>query len=180
MKCASTQSTLSTISTDSRGTTLIELSIVMGIAAVLMAMILGLSHHITRISNISKAKTVLAVWHLAMDNWHQTFGEYPGDIYEGGKLIESPYNDSEVLGRLSNTYYKVSITLYINNTMDGVDFSSYATQPVKIFDPWGTPYVYIRHENKQSYELFSCGPDACTPYLDDEETTSYDDIYFER
>ena len=162
------------------GTTLIELSFVTGIAAMLLAMILGLAHHITRTSNISKTKTVLAAWHLAMDNWHQTFGEYPGDIYEGGKFIESPYNDSDILGRLSNTYYQVSITLYVNGGMNGVDFSSYATQPVKVFDPWGTPYIYIRHENKQSYELFSCGPDASTPVLGDEERTGFDDIYFER
>jgi type II secretory pathway pseudopilin PulG len=163
-----------------KGTTLIELSFVTGIAALLLAMILGLAQHVTRISNISKAKTVLGAWHQAMDNWHQAFGEYPGDIYEGGTLIGSPYNDSEVLGRLSNTYYQVSIILYSNNTMGGVDFRNYATQPVKIFDPWGTPYIYERDESKQAYQLYSCGPDASSPVLGDEDRTGYDDIYFDR
>lgn len=176
-------STQSTMSSNRRGTTLIELSFVAAIAATLLAMIVGLSMHITRVSNITKAQTVLAAWHLAMDNWHQTFGEYPGDIYEDGKWIRSEYDkEFSGLSHLSNTYHNVYVSLNGSRSY----FHTYCTQPVKIRDPWGTPYVYIRDENKQSYELFSCGPDADTERTELEagrarsHDTSLDDIYFER
>lgn len=167
-----------------RGMTLIELSIVTGIAALLLAMILGLSHHITTASNIRRAQTDLAAWHLAMDNWHNTFGEYPGDIYvDGVRDPNPPYNwEFNELTHLSNTYYNAAVRL--NGAT--ARFRSYCTMPVKIFDPWGTPYVYIRDENRQAYELFSCGPDADSESIElpagNKRThdTSLDDIRFER
>ena len=168
-----------------KGTTLIELSFVTGIAAMLLAMILGLARHVTRVSNISKAKTVLAAWHLAMDNWHQTFGEYPGDIIREDGSRESPL-DENILGNLSNVYYQASQFLYDESSLAEVKFGNYCTQPIKVFDPWGTPYIYLRDESRQSYELYSCGPDADTEEIELEpgrtrtHNTSFDDIYFGR
>lgn len=160
-----------------RGVTLIEISFVTAIAAVMMAMILGLAQHISAISDIRRAQTDLATWHQAMDNWHDTFGEYPGDIIRENGARDSPL-DGETLGNLSNVYYKASQFFYDNTSIAEVKFETYCTQPVKISDPWKTPYIYLRDEGRQSYKLFSCGPDARTPDLGDEERTGYDDIYF--
>jgi len=168
-----------------RGVTLIEICFVTAIAAVLMAMILGLAHHMTAASNIRRTQADLGAWHLAMDNWHETFGEYPGDIIEGNNRF-SVMTGNDYLSNLSNVYYECYTTFYRNNNMTGVYFSTYCTLPVKIKDPWDTPYIYIRDENRQSYDLFSCGPDADTEALPPPggttrtHDTTLDDIFFER
>lgn len=167
-----------------RGITLIELSFVTAIAAVLMAMILGLSQHVSAISDIRRAQTDLAAWHQAMDNWHETFGEYPGEIIDGNTRI-SVMTGNDYLSNLSNVYHEC-YTVFYPNTMTGVYFKTYCTLPVKIKDPWGTPYIYLRDEGRQSYQLFSCGPDADTELLPSsggaarKNDTTLDDIFFER
>ena len=166
-----------------RGITLIEIGFVTAIAAVLMAMILGLAHHITGASNIRRAQTDLGAWHLAFDNWHETFGEYPGEIIEGGVRGETLFDNGDILSNLSNVYANCAVFFYQQNSMTGINFSSYCTLPVKIKDPWGTPYIYMRDESRQSYELFSCGPDAETEYINSgarAHNTNLDDIFFER
>ncbi len=162
-----------------RGMTLIELSIVTGITALLLAMILGLSQHVGSMADLRAAQIEIGRWHLAMDNWHQTFGEYPGDIIRENGERESVLGGDE-RGYLSNTYYTVSVFLHDNGSLSEVAFRSYCTQPVKVRDPWGTPYIYLRDQSRQSYELFSCGPDAQSPILGGEERSAYDDIRFER
>ncbi|MFA7172116.1 MAG: type II secretion system protein GspG [Kiritimatiellia bacterium] len=164
-----------------RGVTLIELGFVTAIAAVLMAMVLGLAQHISAISDIRRAQSDLAAWHQAMDNWHNTFGEYPGDIIDGGKTKEYLLS-TDYLANLSNVYYKCQARFYIGTESTNYHFSSCCTMPASIYDPWGTPYVYRRDVNKQAYELFSCGPDADTelpPSTSGASSTS-DDIFFER
>lgn len=172
--------------TDScRGITLIEISFVTAIAAVLMAMIVGLSQHVSAISNIRRAQTDLAAWHLAMDNWHETFGEYPGEIYRENGLRDTVL-DGDILANLSNVYYNVSVFLTTDTTLHEISFRSYCTLPIKIKDPWGTPYIYTRDEGRQSYDLFSCGPDADTASLPGvggagkKHDTTLDDVFFER
>ncbi len=162
-----------------RGVTLIEISFVTAIAAVLMAMILGLSHHISGVSDIRRAQTELGAWQLALDNWHETFGEYPGDIIDANNRFSVMTGD-DYLSNLSNVYHECYTVFYQNNSMTGVYFRSYCTLPVKVTDPWGTPYIYTRDESRQSYELFSCGPDAATAVLNGETSTTLDDIFFEQ
>jgi len=163
-----------------RGVTLIEISFVTAIAAVLMAMILGLSHHISVVSDIRRAQTELGAWQMALDSWHETFGEYPGEIIEGGNRVQPLLDDSDILSNLSNVYANCTVFFYQNNSMTGVYFKSYCTLPVKMTDPWGTPYIYTRDESRQSYELFSCGPDAGTAALNGESSATLDDIFFEQ
>jgi type II secretory pathway pseudopilin PulG len=180
MKSASTKSTLSAESQSKRGMTLIELSIITGIASLLFAMILGLSHHVTAVSNIRKAQAELGKWQLALDEWRHQFGEYPTRIIRENGEPEAVMTADDELGNLSNVYYKVSVVMNHNNSQAEVHFREIISQPVEIFDPWGTPYVYLPHPGRQSYKLFSCGPDAQTPELGDEDRSAYDDIHFER
>ncbi len=159
--------------------TLIELSIVTGITALLLAMILGLSQHVGCMADLRAAQTEIGKWHLAMDHWQQTFGEYPGDIIRENGIRDSVLGGDE-RGNLSNVFYQVSVFLHDNGSLSEISFRSYCSQPVKVRDPWGTPYIYIRDAGRQSYELFSCGPDAQSPILGGEERSGYDDIRFER
>jgi len=165
-----------------KGITLIELSIVTGIAAAMMAMILGLARHVTTNSNIRRTQSELGAWHLAMDNWHDIFGEYPGDIIREDGSRDTTL-DGTILNNLQNVYNDSGSFFYHNNSMTGLSFRSCCTHPVKIKDPWGTPYIYLRDAGRQSYELFSCGPDAETEYLNSgiyNHDTNLDDIFFVR
>ena len=89
-------------------------------------------------------------------------------------------NQDDELGNLSNVYYNVSVIMHHNHSLAEVHFREIISQPVEIFDPWGTPYVYLPDPSRQSYKLFSCGPDAASPVLGDEDRSAYDDIHFER
>ncbi len=180
MKRASTKFTLSAESQSKRGMTLIELSIITGIASLLFAMILGLSHHVTAVSDIRKAQAELGKWQLALDEWRQQFGEYPASIIRENGKRDPVMNPDDELGNLSNVYYKVSVVMHHNSSLAEVHFREIISQPVEIFDPWGTPYVYLLDGGRQSYVLFSCGPDARTPELGHNNRTAYDNIYFER
>jgi Tfp pilus assembly protein PilE len=59
------------------GMTMIELCVVMGIATVLMAMVLGLSRHVNEIVKNRHAQADLGEWHETLNDWFLKFGMYP-------------------------------------------------------------------------------------------------------
>ncbi|MDA3923437.1 MAG: type II secretion system protein GspG [Kiritimatiellae bacterium] len=168
-----------------RGVTLLEISFVTAIAAVLMAMILGLAHHMTAVSNIRRAQSDLGAWHLAMDNWYEIFGAYPGEVTEEGVMTEFLLSHDDEYLELSKVYYECRTEFYINGYRTNQLFTSCCTLPTSIYDPWGEPYRYFRDDNKQAYKLFSCGPDTESGNVnfkgqDNPDSTTLDDIFFEN
>lgn len=59
------------------GMTMIELSIVMAIMSVLLALVLGLGKHVNAVVKIRRAQADLGEWHEALNRWYLQFGEYP-------------------------------------------------------------------------------------------------------
>lgn len=172
--------------------TLIELAVVMGIATVLMALVLGLSRHVNEIVKIRRAQADLGEWHETVERWHLQFGAYPNpyERIENGvvKLLQDPSNPAMNLSNLLSNCY-IQFTVQPAGTTTNVHFSDYKTSPVSMKDPWGSSYIYDCDPGGQSYVLFSCGPDsksilgavgipsgttAGTP------DPTLDDIYFER
>lgn len=160
------------------GMTMIELGIVMGIVSALLALILGLSRHVNETVKIRRAQTELGEWHESLNRWHLQFGEYPYGNPQDDDL-QSKTNPSQNLSNiLQNAYVELARD---TGGVTNITFRSALASNVSHIDPWGQPYIYLCDEGRQSYSLFSCGPDSRTRVHDTgAEANTYDDIYFER
>ena len=140
--------------------TLIELGVVMGIVAVLMAMVLGLSRHVTEVVKIRRAQADLGEWHETLNTWYLKYGMYPDPT----PFIPSGDVESNLVWLASTNSVAQYRVLNDNNTINTKipPFSSLASKPLKTSDPWGTPYFYQSATN--SYELLSCGPNTQHSY----------------
>ncbi len=167
--------------------TMIELCVVMGIATMLMAMVLGLGRHVNAVVKIRRAQADLGEWHETIERWHLQFGEYPServDLNGTSVPLLEPNNPSANLSNLLSHCY---VQFDAQGTTTNITLRSFMTSAVKHIDPWGTPYIYDCDPGGKAYTLFSCGPDSSsmlngkligsslTP-----NTTPLDDIYFER
>ena len=160
--------------------TLIELAVVMGIATVLMALVLGLSRHVNEIVKIRRAQADLGEWHETLNVWFLKYGMYPDPA-------APPCNCTDVESNIvwlastdaSHQFKMISSPQY--------RFSELMSRPLPTTDPWGTPYIYQSVTN--SYVLFSCGPNgvhkvdsALIPdgaINNSSSEPNEDDIYFE-
>ncbi len=165
------------------GMTLIELCLVMGIVAGLIALVLGLGRHVNEVIKIRRAQADLCEWHENLNTWHLKFGMYPDPTI-------TPFNingpvDSNIVWLASS---KDGSQYYVENlpTQPRIPFCSLASKPLHTTDPWGTVYVYQSFTN--SYILFSCGPNGvheADGFVIPENTQNLpsepnvDDIYFE-
>jgi Tfp pilus assembly protein PilE len=175
--------------------TMIELCVVMGIATVLMAMVLGLSRHVAEVVKIRRAQADLGEWHDAFSRWYVQFGEYPYEAVNlstgnriGPKLLDDDNPSQNLTNVLDNCYLRFNVLGGTN-----VTFRSFLTSAVNHIDPWGCPYIYDCDPGKKSYILFSCGSDSRSvlpvsgggtvgiPVTNDKQPSyTLDDIYFER
>jgi len=157
---------------------MIELGMVMGIIAVLLALVLGLARYVNESMKYRRAQTDLGEWHETLNAWYLKYGMYP-DPYSLSSHVES----NLVWLASTNTFNQYTATM-----QDGskVPFCSLASKPLKPFDPWGTPYFYRSTTN--GYELFSCGPNrvhgsGSDRFPEDDATVvsepDTDDLYFE-
>jgi Tfp pilus assembly protein PilE len=173
--------------------TMIELCVVIGIVTVLMAMVLGISRHVTEIVNIRRAQADLGEWHETLNRWHLQFGEYPYEAVnvETGDILETDLiRESTPSLNLSNVLERCYLRFKTAGGSDtNITLRSFMTADVKLTDPWGSPYIYDCDPGKKSYTLFSCGPDSRSKLNDTPipsgATSStidptLDDIYFER
>jgi len=169
--------------------TLIELAVVMGIATVLMALVLGLSRHVNEIVKIRRAQADLGEWHETIERWHLQFGAYPFERVENDTSVSvlTPSNPAMNLSNLLSNCY-IQFTVQPAGTITNVLFNDYKTSPVSMKDPWGSSYIYDCDPGGQSYVLFSCGPDSKSilgsvgipPGTAGTPDPTLDDIYFER
>lgn len=173
------------ISTPARrcaGMTMIELSLVMGIVSLLLALTLALSRHVSAVSNIRMAQTDLGAWHEALQQWFIRFGEYPAArISEDGSEEDLLQTGSGALYNLSNIATRAEVRLDgVGDSSTNVTFRSCLPSGVKIRDPWGQFYVYECDGSRRAYTLLSCGPDRKSEAIGGASSTSRDDIFFER
>lgn len=165
------------------GMTMIELSIVMGMVSLLLALILALSRHVNAISNIRRAQIELGAWHEALQQWFLQFGEYPcswiDNKGEAHSLMES---GSQAANNLSNLVQRAYVQMAVTggSGTTNVTFQSFLPTGTNIKDPWGMPYIYQCDEGRRAYTLFSCGPDRTSTMLGGNTQSSLDDIHFER
>ncbi len=134
--------------------TLIELCLVMGIVAGLIALVLGLGRHVNEVIKIRRAQADLGEWHETLNTWYLKFGMYP-DPSAPPFNVNGPV-DSNIVWLASS---KEDDQYYAElPTQPRFPFCSLASKPLHTTDPWGTVYVYQSFTN--SYILFSCGPNG--------------------
>lgn len=139
-----------------QGFTLVELTMVISIVSVLLALVLGVARHVNATLDIRRAQRDLTTWHDALERWHLKFGEYPhSDLLPStDPEINTPAN-SAPLTILTN---QCRVTQQVNNGNGDIHFSSYINGQPSTTDPWGRPYIYRPSPNAQSFELYSLGP----------------------
>lgn len=154
------------------GMTIIELCIVMAIASVLLAMVLGLSRHVDHIVKMRRTQAELGTWHEALEQWHRRFEHYPYASIEDGVTtplldgIDWNLKDAHSLNQnpLATLTNRCRVVLPYKDSTTNLTFYSYMTHHPSTIDPWGTPYVYIPDSQGNSYVLYSCGPDRRSQY----------------
>jgi len=159
--------------------TMIELCVVMGIVTVLMAMVVGLSRHVSEIVKIRRAQADLGAWHEAFNQWYLQFGEYPYGNPLNNNLLSAATPTRNLRSILDACYVTVgSSNIYFRALTQG-----YAS---RTNDPWGSPYIYDCDPGGKSYLLYSCGPDSRSVLngqgIPDASDPAYtrDDIYLLR
>ncbi len=176
--------------------TLIELCLVMGIVAGLIALVLGLGRHVNAVVKIRRAQADLGEWHETLNRWYLQFGEYPHaridthlDSIDSLDSVDWKFIDPSRYPLTVLTNDTDSSGCYVRfvdsaGTSINITFRSFLTTAVNTVDPWGTPYIYIPSDNAKSYTLFSCGSDRKTVDIPSGTPSSpdptLDDIYFER
>lgn len=166
------------------GLTLLELSLAIGLAGLLLAMLLGFGRHANASVDIVKARTELGEYSAALHQWYLLFGVYPYERIRNGEE-KGEHTESkgekllENLQKLKENKIFVQIELPRGGTTN-IYFNSFLTKEISLKDPWGTPYVYSCDPDGKSYTLFSCGPNRQSEILGDPISTSMDDIFFER
>ncbi len=116
-----------------RGFTLMELLLVMIILTILAALVVPNFVGRSKKAQITAAKTDISNIGLALDLFEQECGRYPSS-QEGLAALRTSPGDPKWAG----PYLKTDVPL----------------------DPWGHAYVYRSpgQQNKDSYDLYSCGP----------------------
>jgi len=143
--------------------TMIELSIVMAIVTVLLALVLGLSRHVNAIVKVRRAQADLGEWHEALNRWYLQFGEYPYeaiDVATGKPLQTDLIEPDNPTLNFSNILARCFLRFSVSGSATNVFFRTFATSGASHIDPWGSPYIYYCDEGKKSYILYSCGPDS--------------------
>ena len=171
------------------GMTMIELSIVMAIASVLLALVLGLGRHVNAVVKIRRTQADLGEWHEALNRWYLQFGEYPYEAVDvaTGNLLQTDLikPDTPTLN-FSNILARCYLRFSVSGSTTNVLFRTFATSGASHIDPWGTPYIYDCDPGRKAYTLFSCGPDARSKLngkligQSSNIDPTLDDIYFER
>lgn len=167
------------------GMTLLELAITAGIAAILLAMIVGLSRYANASVDRGRARADLAEWGDALHRWFVQFGEYPyATLLADGSLTEVNAFESppspEVRNNLSNLFERIYVEMQLDGSQTNLYFRSFLRRAPPLTDPWGGRYLYFYAPGQRSCTLFSTGPDQQSEVLGDDPATSMDDIFFVR
>ena len=164
----------------SRGLTLLELSLAVGLLGLLFSMLLGFGLHARAAADLVRTRSELAEYSQALHRWYLLFQSYPCGEAESGQLLgETAAGLRKNLKKLVDGKVFARIELPRGGSSN-VYFRSFLTRELPVQDPWGTPYIYLCDPAGKSYTLFSCGPDRGSEVLGDPVSTSTDDIFFER
>lgn len=139
-----------------RAFTLVELLAVIGIIAMLMALVLGIAGYASHKSDHSRAIADLERIKMALESFRAEYGAYPTNTVPG--------NSRNLTGQLWVRPQREGRAPFL--TMKGWNDPNAAYE---ILDPWGHEYLYLHrpnspyadHNNSRfGYDLWSLGPDA--------------------
>ena len=163
--------------------TLIELITVMVIIMIIAGLIIGVGGAAREAAKKRKAEVMIATLEVAISMYHMDTGEYSAD--DGGTGCASLYD------HLTNTGYNgepdppADIPGWRGPYMEFKE-KDLNDDETEIVDPWGTPYNYDRMTdeavadkwgNKESFNLWSNGPNTSNDSSGVGDTDYGDDIY---
>ncbi len=146
-------------SSSARGFTLIELLVVIAIIGVLAGLALGALSRVRRRSQIQRTQAAITTLELAIESYADDFHDYPdsggGDGITGSENLLKALMTDEKNGPYIDKKAVPSIVDHNNNDLQ------------EIGDTWGKPIQYLHKKdfgregpNKNSFRLFSAGPDG--------------------
>ena len=139
---------------DRRGFTLIELTLVGLVIAILLGLILNLGRHAVESADRARALSDLAELHRAVESYHSVFSCYPEPVpYTSDALpVTNVWDQREDADRPAwqdGTYTNKTLRSFLPDDFTGLD-------------PWNAPYWY-RHDATNApdtYLLYSTGPNT--------------------
>lgn len=139
-----------------RGLTLLELLTVMGILAILVALVIGLGRYADVLARRHQAVAELGQWQEALHQYYQSLGEYPTNPVTG-----CASNLLDVRVRIAGSETNPVLVAFGAHTT--------CANQLSVCDPWGVPYRYQApaDDHPQVYDLFSSGPDRKKDTSDD-------------
>jgi prepilin-type N-terminal cleavage/methylation domain-containing protein len=148
-----------------RGFTLLELLLVLGLAAILVALVLGGSIHANRQARAARARVELATIASALAGYARQHGDFPRTD-DTTDLLRA------LLGRRSSDGAVIAAPPLIDAGQFelGGDGDPSIPESAELRDPWGQRYRYAYKSQlpwtNPGFVLYSCGPDqAATEVL---------------
>jgi prepilin-type N-terminal cleavage/methylation domain-containing protein len=141
-----------------RGLTLIEMLVVVGIIATLMAMVIVVTRGVENQSGEQVVANAFAVLKSALREYYEYADEFP-------KQPDLTVNNAAALAHIQVMYSALDTVPACRETLKGIDAilgRRHDKQPVesRLYDPWGMPLNYVYVPGTDSFpKLTSAGPD---------------------
>jgi len=170
-----------------QGFTLVEMMAVAVVIAVLMGLLIGISHYVNLRCNILRTKSEMAALGTAIEMFRADYGRYPTsslvrfDGTNAGYIFAQVTNaallytqltgiDCLTGAKIGKQYFRATPKMWTNVYVWVVGYSGGASNfnnMISYFiDPWGKPYDYYRtyptttaQVNQATFDLISAGPD---------------------
>ncbi len=150
-----------------RAFTLLELLAVLGIIAVLAAIVIGVGRRASESGKAARAKAELATLGAALESYRLAYGDYPrtGDA---AIMLQSLLGKKGPAGTTLPTAGRPLLETARFTFRNGAD--PFTDASAVLLDPWERPYVYayksVTPWTNPSFVLYSAGPDGLdTPTL---------------
>ncbi len=144
----------------SRGFTLLELLVVMGIIATLAGIVLGVGRRASESGKVARAKVELAALSTALEAYKSQYGDYP-QTTDSARLLQA------LIGKLGPSNMVITGRALIESAKFHLlyDADPFTSTAAVLTDPWDQPYVYAYNTTasgwtNSSFVLYSIGPDG--------------------
>lgn len=139
--------------------TLLEVLVVVGLVAVLTALVFAGGHHAAAAGKTAQARTELAALAAALDSYRQAFGDFPRTD-DPARLLQALIGKRDPDHQAVNTRARIETARF--RTAAGDD--PFASETSVLADPWGRPYRYAYKSqtpwSNPACVLYSVGADG--------------------